>query len=190
MSRSHAWMDGHIPDGSVFFIGDSITQALCVSSVAPNAVNLGIGGDTTWGLLNRIPSHPSLQRASLIVIAMGVNDLARRDNDEIIRNFRSILALLPARIPIIISSVLPVDERFHPHWKHQNNERIRSLNRQLEQLAIEHPHVTFCDSHSDMLDQRGQLRADFHVGDGIHLSTQGYSTWIQHLKQAINAQQD
>ncbi len=187
MSRSHAWMDGHIPDGSIFFIGDSITQALCVSAVAPNSVNLGIDGDTSLGIINRIPSLPSLRRASLIVIAIGINDLAKRGNDEVIRNCRRILELLPAHIPVIISSVLPVEEHFHQNWDKWNEERIRPLNRQLEQLALDHQHVTFSDSHSDMLDQRGQLRAALHVGDGIHLSVEGYSILIQRLKQAINA---
>jgi len=188
MSRSHARMDGHVPDDSVVFLGDSITQALCVSAVAPHAVNFGIGSDTTLGLLHRIPSLPSIQRAALIVVAIGVNDLRRRDNDEIIRNYRGILSLLPAHVPVIISSVLPVEEHSRPYWKHWNDERIRPLNRQLAELASEYPHVIFCDSYSDMLDQRGQLRADFHVGDGIHLSTQGYAIWIQNLKQAIASQ--
>src|SRR5262245_21550491 len=50
-------VDGNVPDGSVLFFGDSLVQGLCVVAVTPNAVNFGIGGDTTAGLLDRLPHY-------------------------------------------------------------------------------------------------------------------------------------
>ena len=46
----HERMDGNVPDGAVIFIGDSITQGLCVSEVALQSVNYGIGTDTTFAV--------------------------------------------------------------------------------------------------------------------------------------------
>ena len=57
MVKYHSRMDGSIPDNSILFIGDSITQSLCVSAVADNSVNLGIGGDTTLDVINRLPKY-------------------------------------------------------------------------------------------------------------------------------------
>lgn len=36
-------MDADVPDSSVIFIGDSITQGLCVAAVSPLSVNYRIG---------------------------------------------------------------------------------------------------------------------------------------------------
>ena len=74
--RYHERSVDSVPDDSVIFIGDSITQGLCVSAVQPNAVNFGIGSDTTTGVLMRIPAYmPALERAKCIVLAIGVKHL-------------------------------------------------------------------------------------------------------------------
>ena len=55
------------------FLGDSHVQGLAVSSITPNAVNLGIGGNTTVGLIQRLQNLKSLQLARTVVIAIGYN---------------------------------------------------------------------------------------------------------------------
>ena len=47
MLRYHSRIDGNVPNSSVLFIGDSITQGLCVSAVSSPSVNYGIGSDTS-----------------------------------------------------------------------------------------------------------------------------------------------
>jgi len=74
MVTFHSHMDGNVPDDSVIFIGDSLTQGLCVSAVACPSVNYGIGNDTTLGVLQRISQYESIQRAKVVVIAIGIND--------------------------------------------------------------------------------------------------------------------
>jgi len=78
MLHYHKRMDGNVPEGSVIFIGDSITQGLCVSAIASPAVNYGIGSDTTVGILQRLPYYNSIKRASAVVLAIGINDIRRR----------------------------------------------------------------------------------------------------------------
>jgi hypothetical protein len=35
-------------------------------------------------------------------------------------------------------------------------------------------------------DSCNNLKSDFHVGDGVHLSSDGYQVWIRELKRALN----
>lgn len=103
-------MDGIVPDKAVVFIGDSLIQGLYTDAVVRPSVNYGIGGDTTVGVLARLSEYRSLLRASAVVLAIGVNDMKFRDNQEIIHNYRSILQILPRTVPLVSSAVLPVNE--------------------------------------------------------------------------------
>jgi hypothetical protein len=89
MLRYHSRMDGNVPKQSVIFIGDSITQGLAVTAVINPSVNYGIGSDTTVGVLNRLPVYKSIEKASTVVIAIGVNDMEYRSNEEILRNLKA-----------------------------------------------------------------------------------------------------
>ena len=45
MLRYHKRMDGNVPEGSVIFIGDSITQGLCVSAMNPLELDIIAAAD-------------------------------------------------------------------------------------------------------------------------------------------------
>jgi hypothetical protein len=47
--------DATVPAGAVIFLGDSMTHDLDVQPLASPAANFGIVGDTTFGVLNRLP---------------------------------------------------------------------------------------------------------------------------------------
>ena len=72
---THMALKHLFPSGVPYFLGDSITRRLDVATIASNAVNLGISGDNTAGLLNRIDLYELSVRASSVVIAIGVNDI-------------------------------------------------------------------------------------------------------------------
>jgi len=103
MAKYHERIDSNVPSGSAIFIGDSITQGLCVSAVFTPSVNYGIGSDTTLGVLKRLPKYESLNRASMVILEVGINDLKRRKDEEILSNYSSILKLIPSHMPVIIS---------------------------------------------------------------------------------------
>jgi len=106
----HFRMDGNVPDGATLFIGDSITQGLATSAIAALSVNYGISSDTTLGVLNRIRKYESTARANAVVLAVGVNDLSRRNDGEIITNYEKILNSIPKETSVVVSAILPVDE--------------------------------------------------------------------------------
>ena len=86
MLKYHMRMDGNVPNNSVVFIGDSITQGLAVTAVASPSINCGISCDTSYGVLKRIRRYKSIENASAVVIAIGVNDMKYRSNKKILWN--------------------------------------------------------------------------------------------------------
>ncbi len=185
MMTYHRYMDGNIPEGAVLFIGDSITQGLCTAAVWECSVNYGIGSDTTVGVLQRLPDYSSMSRAGAVVIAIGVNDLARRDNAEILDNYKKIMEAVPRQTPLLFSAVLPIDERVKEN-KEDRNPRIRELNQGLADLCKMDNRCSFLDSTPDLADDTGNLNPSYHVGDGVHLNTEGYALWITALRKQLN----
>ena len=186
MMTYHNYMDGNVPDGAVLFIGDSITQGLCVAAVCERAVNYGIGSDTTVGVLERLPAYGSMERAAAVVMAIGVNDLSRRENEAILENYSRIIATIPATVPVLFSAVLPLDERVE-RISEGRNARIRLLNAGLKTLCEEHTRCRFVDATQALADDTGSLSPAYHVGDGVHLNTLGYTQWIDKLSEGFAA---
>ncbi len=185
----HSRMDGNVPRNSVIFIGDSITQGLCVSAVVSPSVNYGIGGDTTAGVLDRIETYTSIQKADAIVIAVGINDMGVRSDDEIMRNYARLVTQVPPNIPLIFSAILPINEkRCAREWFGGTcglNDRLKSINVRLQKLTMASSRICFVDAGPSLVDARGNLSDEFHDGDGVHLNAKGNSIWIQHLRTAI-----
>ena len=179
----HKRMDGSVPRGATIFIGDSITQSLATSAVSELSVNYGIGSDTTLGVLNRLPIYESINSIKAVVIAIGVHDLARRNNDSIIHNYEEILDYIPKNTKILVSAILPIDERVQS--KKSSNERISKLNSSLEKLAENYENVVFVDSSNWLKGDDDNLKTEFHSGDGVHLSTAGYEIWISQLRASL-----
>ncbi len=173
-------VDKNIPDKSFIFIGDSLTQGLAVTAVSQKSVNYGIGQDTTVGVLNRIPFYQSILRSKIVIIEIGINDLKRRTNAEIVENYLKIIDLIPNNIPILFNSIFPVDEIISK--RAGINSRIQKLNHTLNTICkankrlycLEVPHIFF--------DISGNLSNDYHIGDGIHLNGLGNKIWISKLK--------
>ena len=175
-----------VPDDSVIFIGDSITQGLCVNAVHPNAVNYGIGSDTTMGVLMRLPVYmPALERAHCIVVAIGINDMGYRSTTDAIQNYRKILDALPQDRRVFVSAILPIGETAHKERNARLNW-ISAFNSELKRLASERDLVTFIDN-SLALDTDGDNRLDqaFDDGDGVHLNSKGNLAWADNIRDAI-----
>ena len=180
MVSSHLRIDSNLPHQSTIFIGDSITQGLAVSAITSPSVNYGIGHDTTYGVIQRIDKYQSLESAKAVVLAIGYNDLKRRSNDEIIENYQRILKTVPEKPQIIISAILPLDERVKGVF---GNKRIRDINAALNTISKQTPNTKFIDATENLLDASQNLAQDYHEGDGIHLSSEGYKVWINALKE-------
>jgi len=189
MLRYHLRMDGNVPDGSVLFIGDSLVQGLCCDAVACPSVNYGIGSDTTDGVLERLPKYRSVSRASAVVLVIGSNDLDRRGDDEIIENYRRILAAIPRSVPVACNAILPVNERLLPASDRGANARIQSFNARLKALCEGDSRCVFLDAGPRLVDSEGNLSTPLQDGDGVHPNSDGNRIWIEELRAAVRTAQ-
>jgi lysophospholipase L1-like esterase len=174
--------DPAAPAGAVILIGDSILEGFDATAVAPGALNYGIGGDTTRGLLDRIGRYRSLGRAHAIFLEIGINDLLRRRGGDVVINYRRILAALPKQPRLYLIGILPIDETAFAavHGNHASNAEIARLDAAAAEL---------CRGRGNCVPLQpfgaGSLPADDHIGDGLHLNDAGYRVLAAALKAAL-----
>jgi len=178
----HRRMDGCVPNNAVLFIGDSFVQGLCVSEVAANAINYGIGGDTTEGVLARLAHYQSLNRAGAVVIGVGENDLRKgRAPAEIVRNYRQIASQLPEKISLFFCSMTPCTKSKAGPL----NDAVMKLNPVPKELCESHPNCHFVDLNETVCGPDGFLLADFADTDGSHLNARGNRACIEKLRATL-----
>jgi lysophospholipase L1-like esterase len=108
---------------SIVMFGDSTTYYVDYAAY-PYVVNQGIGGDTSWGVLDRV-GVPCSQKPRRVCLGIGANDLQIGQLDphnewffKWQMNYIRILQTIHAEAPsaqIICSTPLPVDKRFEKY---------------------------------------------------------------------------
>lgn len=183
--KYHKRVDACVPDGSVIFVGDSFVQGLCVTAVAKDGINYGIGNDTTEGVLARLPVYNSLTRARGVVFVIGDNDLRQgRAETEVTGNYKKIISQVPKTVPIFFCSLLPCVEG--PKFA-EINRGIESLNRSLKEICAEDSRCHFVDLVPSFKDERGNLRQELAEEDGVHLNGAGYRLCVEKMREAMES---
>jgi len=179
-------LDAKNKAGSIIFIGDSITEHFDVKTVSSNALNFGISMDTTIGTIKRISKYSSLNSAFAIIILIGVNDINRygRSAEQITKNHKKILSLLPSDILVFICDVLPVDERVKFDGY---NKIIQKINSGISTVSAEYDNVIYVPMFKLFSGSDSNLMTKYHVGDGIHLNKNGYKIFKTTLTDALLA---
>lgn len=145
--------------------------------------NLGIGGETTEGLLKRLPHEMSARNAAdgnIVFLGYGANDLAVKDGVQMVNNeqFKNniINAVQYAKNDaeeIYLVSILPfsdqVDGITAASGKLRTNTEVLSYNKILKEIADEHA-VQYVDFHTAFLPDKEILLS----GDGVHPNEKGY----------------
>lgn len=145
--------------------------------------NLGIGGETTEGLLKRIPHEIKARNSSdgnIVFIAYGANDLAVKDGQQMVssKQFRSNIetAVQDAKIyskDIYLITILPIseniDSKISATGKIRTNEDVLLYNEILKDIAAENS-LNYVDFHSAFIDQKEVLLSK----DGVHPNENGY----------------
>lgn len=191
----HSMRDRAVAPGGILMFGDSILCGVDLKRIGPSAENFSIPGDTTEGLLWRIPQYRSVRNASTVVIAIGVNDLSRYDPPHSAENLRRILSNIPVGTRVIVMAVLPVDERRLRQTVRQrllgwrtDNTRVRELNDALKLVCADRANCCFVNPNANdaFVDCEGNLRDELHSGDGLHLGPVGLNTLEDRLTQALS----
>lgn len=171
-----AWSerDRSVPDGAVLVLGDSMLQNLDPAQLGPDVRSFALGGSTVHTLGEGLSAIRSLERARVIVLGIGVNDLRYRSPAAIAADYAALLARLPVGTPVITVPILPVDES-NPAVQEQrflSNTRLAALEAALKPVSDARPATRRLDA-ATFADPDGTLRRALHAGDGWHLSAAG-----------------
>jgi len=178
-------------ENEIIFLGNSITEGGNWAEMFPNvnAVNRGISGDVSDGILHRLEEITS-SNPKKIFLMIGTNDLARgRSVNYVLKNTELILSKIKLASPntkIYIQMVLPfnpnVGKKFSGHKS--NQQKVIVLNNQLKKLARKNK-VKRINTHKKFRNREGLLIKEYTY-DGLHLSAQGYKHWANVLYKYVH----
>lgn len=169
--------DPLVPEGAAIFLGDSITEAMPVDAVAPYAVNYGIQWQTSVQLLESMKGYGSLNRAGVVFLNIGTNDVFRgADASEVRGRLQHVLDALPADRPLVWSGILPAKA---------HAPTIQAVNATIRQMCAARGHCTYVDTWALMACDGQQIEGYFQ--DGVHPTTAGYAVWVGELRRHLIA---
>lgn len=167
----------------VVMLGNSITYGVNWDELMGrrSIVNRGIGGDNTYGMLNRMDYVYSLHPRLCCVMA-GINDLyAGIPLDTVFANYKKILAgLRGQKITPVIQSTLLVSAKFKRAA--EMNPVVARLDSLLEAYARQEK-IDYLDLNR-VLAPSGSLREECTF-DGLHLTAAGYAPWRAQLEPIL-----
>jgi len=145
--------------------------------------NLGIGGETTEGLLKRMPHELAARNAAdgnIVFIGYGANDLAVKDGKQIVdpEQFRNNMKTAVEHAKqyssdIYLVSILPfsqkVDGVVTASGKLRINEDVIKYNQLIQEIADENG-LIYIDFYTAFLQDREILLFE----DGVHPNEKGY----------------
>lgn len=163
--------------GPTLFIGDSIVFAMATSDLSFKSENFGIPGDTSDGVLHRLPKY-NLHCFKTVVLSVGVNDVILGQVAGFEERYSEILAQIPKSIKIVATAILPINERKSAGIKTDNpNGTIGRMNSVIAEACTSLPNCHFAAASLSFFDASKQLRDDLCYSDGIHLRPEGYDVW-------------
>ena len=175
-----------LPDtkNEVVFLGNSITDGSewCELLQNPHAVNRGISGDTSEGVLNRLYQVTRIQPAKVFLL-IGINDLSKNISpDTVYVNIIKIVSTISRQSPktkVYVQSILPVNNTFKTFANHTSRTpQVKELN---ERLKIICPRLgaTYVDLFSELKNPNDDLLNPMYTNDGLHLLGEGYKAWLR-----------
>ena len=159
-----------------------------------NVFNLGIGGETTNGLVNRFSIEADARTSpdqNLIFFAYGANDVAMKEGKrmtDVIKlraNLQEVVEKAKKITPYLyIISILPVASAIDgitvPSGKQRSNQIIEEYNQSLQEFAAQHE-IVFIDLYHSFSAEKDILLSV----DGVHPNDKGYQFIAEHIKPFI-----
>ncbi len=175
-------LDGNAEKGRVVFLGSSTFQGLDTGSVTARPLNLGLGGDTVQGLLERLRTYSSPKDASAIVLNIGLNDIVR--GVEVDRlPYQQLLSELPVHVPLFVLGLQAV-RRAVPDEEERINRAVVEANARLSALCAAR---RACRYLGNPVDSAVRYEPFLWEPDGLHLSAAGYVRLRAALVQGLAA---
>ena len=174
---------------SIAFIGDSITNHGEWETWFPDrhTHNLGVSGDTTDDLIDRIDPIVELH-PDAVALLVGTNDLGQRKSVEhLVRNIEYLLVTLRRGLPgsrMLVQSIMPRGAEYA--------DRIHDANRHLRQFApsVNAQYLDLWPALTGSADGRVDEIAPEFSDDKLHLTAAGYEAWLSELRPALERLDD
>ena len=154
----------------VAFIGDSLTDGYDLVKYYPQylTANRGIGGDTTFGVEERLQVSLFDLKPKVVVMLIGANNM-----DTMLQNYESILQSLKENLPeskIVLCSLTAMGGE---HWGRKN--QLAAYNNVSIKLLAQKYGYTYVDLYSALYDVSiGEVYEGYTV-DGGHFTHEGYT---------------
>lgn len=184
LRRRTKWLEHAEHDQqAVVFLGDSITQGFGddfgSAFKGMKTANRGISGDTSRGMLYRLPTDVLALNPSCVVLLLGTNDIEEKAEPEVIaENFKLIIDALKKhnpQMPIIVNLVFPSSPT-----KARPPEKIQELNKLYQKAVKGDPQITVLDTWTLFANVDGNAKPELFP-DLLHLNQTAYAKWAAAL---------
>ncbi len=165
----------------IAFLGDSLTAGYDVKNYYPEylVTNRGIGGETTYGLVDRLAVSVLELKPKVCVLLIGGNN-----PNTMFEDYEDILITFKEQMPetkIVIISHAPTSGEY---WG-TKNELFAYNNVKIKLLAEKYGYE-YVDIYSPMLDlETGKMNEKYTV-DGAHFTSEGYIVVTNTIKPVID----
>ncbi|MBE6636127.1 MAG: hypothetical protein E7617_08060 [Ruminococcaceae bacterium] len=163
----------------VAFLGDSLTDGYDLGKYYPQylTLNRGIGGDTTFGLEDRLKVSVYDLKPKVAVILIGANNF-----DTMFENYENILIGMKENLPqtkVVLLSLTSMSGE----WG-KNNQKAAYNNVKIKLFAEKYGYE-FVDLYSVLFDlETGGIHAEYTT-DGGHLTPMGYEVFTKALTPTL-----
>ncbi len=164
----------------VAFLGDSITAGYDVKNYYPEYLvsNRGIGGETTYGLKDRLGVSVLDLKPKVCAMLIGGNNI-----DTMFEDYEDILVSFEENIPetkIVLISLSPTSDPIA-----ERNKTLAYNNVKIKLLAEKYGYE-FVDIYTPLFDlETGKMKAEY-TPDGAHHTSAGYEVITQAVKPIID----
>jgi lysophospholipase L1-like esterase len=172
--------------GRVVFVGSSSIRLwkTLEDDMAPvPTLRRGIGGAFISDATHYAETLIAPYEPSAIVLYAGDNDIAKGLSPGCIakdaQNFVAKVRELGIDSPIYFVSIKPSPAR-HSFWP-----QMQEANALLQELAKSDPELHYIDVSEAMLSSDGQFKPGLFQKDKVHLTDEGYRTWVERLRPAL-----
>lgn len=188
--RNSFWTQREKAEGSVVFVGDSLTAGWKPATLAAEfpgmkIANRGIGGDVSRGLLFRFKEDVLDLKPKAIVLCIGTNDLSAHADPAIIES--NIAEMIKqareykSSVPIVLCTIPPRDVKDAP------TKEGAQLDLNTRLLKIEKPSKNFevLDLYAALVNKDGKQFEEDFAPDKIHFAEPGYKKWAAALRPVL-----
>lgn len=178
-------ISGETKERPIVFFGASLTRQGKWNRFFPglNIINYGEGGRTTYEALRDINGVVKVNPKKVFLLIGAADFIEYRRKPKTFKNYEEIISIIKSEVPdaqIFIQSVIPI--YVFSNKISEINKKIVSFNRDLKKLALKQG-LVYIDLYPVFANEKNQALA--YQTDGIHLTKEGYSLWVEELEPYI-----